>query len=71
MPYEEFYKIMNQKAQELKDLKEFSQNIKKEASLIDQQMMLAVYIDQVKIADYGSVQYVKASDYKSKHHHKQ
>ena len=28
--------------------------------------MLAVFVDQVKIADYGSIQYVKASEYKVK-----
>ena len=27
-------------------------------------MMLAVFIDQVKISDYGTIQYVKASEYK-------
>lgn len=37
------------------------------AQLIDKQLVYAVFIDKLKITEYGSVQYIKAHEYKQKH----
>lgn len=33
---------------------------------MEKNLQIAVFVDQVKIADYGQIQYLKASDYKNK-----
>lgn len=55
MAYEEFFKLMNQKSEELSELNDQNHNLLRNASNVEQQLTLAVFIDQVKISDFGSV----------------
>jgi hypothetical protein len=66
LAYEEFFKVMNDKSHELKEMQEHHMNIQRNTQNMEQTMTLAVYIDKVKISDFGSVQFVQASEYKTK-----
>ena len=55
---------MSQKSLELGEINDHSMNLIKNAQSVERNMMLAVFIDQVKISDYGTISYVKASEYK-------
>lgn len=55
MAYEEFLSMINSKQEEINLLKEQNKQISSSAHIIEENLTLAVFIDQVKISDFGSV----------------
>ncbi|CDW91825.1 kelch motif family protein [Stylonychia lemnae] len=69
--YEEFFRMMSEKSKELASLQETNQSLVKNSIMNEKSLTLALFIDQVKIADFGNIQYVKACEYKGKTHNKE
>ena len=69
--YEDLFKSLNSKSQDIaqlhQELHSAYHHLGRNAQLIDKQLVFAVFIDKLKITEYGSVQYIKAHEYKQKH----
>lgn len=69
--YEDLFKSLSSKSQDISQLhQELSSayhHLGRNASQIDKQLVYAVFLDKLKISEYGSVQYIKAHEYKQKH----
>eukprot|EP00347_Sterkiella_histriomuscorum_P022216 403331263 len=64
--YEEFFKLMNEKNSEMNSMNEQVASLIRNMQSNEKSLTLAIFVDQVKISDFGNIQYVKALEYKTK-----